>query len=114
VIKTPRSGKIILLDGGVFSSLSLLIRSFLSFATWYNPAPFHHCRDHSQSEFARAILYLAAFCTSGDLVYLQKAALVYNCPSLPPLGEKANLEADFYARIALAVLLHEYGHIVLG
>jgi hypothetical protein len=113
-IKTPRSGKIILLDGGVFWSLNMLIRSFLSFATWYNPAPFHHCRDHPQAEFAKSILYLAAFCASGDHLYLQKAALIYNCPSLPPLGEKSDLEARMYAMITLAVLLHEYGHIALG
>lgn len=106
--RTPRGGHVIVLDQGVIMQLAILVRSYFAYYTWHTREPY--CRDHSQAEFGRTIRLLAAFSVSGELGYLRNIS-TWDCPSLPQYDDVIEI---FPMMIEVAILLHEYGHVVLG
>jgi hypothetical protein len=112
--RTPRGGAVILLDSGVILQLGMLVRSFISYYTWNAPDHYAagepYCHDHSRDAFGRTIQYLAAFSVSGDLKHL-RVIDTWRCPSLPIYDQGVEM---FAMGIEMFIMLHEYGHIVLG
>lgn len=106
--KLPTGSMVILLDYGLLFSISPYCRWYLSYYTWHQSKPF--CRDHPQEHFGMAIVHMAAYLASGNY-YQMKEVKVFSCPSLP-VFEPKSVELAFI--IDRFILLHEYGHYVLG
>jgi len=105
---TPRGGALIVLDQGVIAQLGTLVRAFVAYHTWEQPEPY--CHDHSKAAFGRTIQYLAAYSISGDMNWLKRIE-TYDCPSLrlhDPVVEYLSVGIELF------IMLHEYGHIILG
>jgi len=91
-------------------NLVLLVTWYQGFHSWHLGIPY--CEDHTQIEFGKGIMSLAAFCATGEFKELRKASTL-TCPSLPPpsINEPTGLTVTM---IQAFVLLHEYGHVILG
>jgi hypothetical protein len=108
-IRTPRGGAVVLLDSAVVPFLSLFIQSFLALYTWHTGEPFS--RDHSQGAFALSIIDLCRFCVSGNPRDLLRSRKILMCRSRPEFDE----ELYRFALLGeIFILLHEYGHVLLG
>jgi len=106
--RTPRGTPYVVLNHDIILLLSTYTRWFNAYFTWYDPKPF--CRDHSQHEFARAVICLARYAWSGDVNDL-RGIRAFNCPTMSDWSEESYL---FAYLIETAIVLHEFGHIVLG
>jgi len=76
--------------------------------TWSSLQPF--CRDHEPVAWVKTILSLARYAMSYDDHHLAQIT-TWDCPSLDEWDIKS---AKFGSIAELFVLLHEYGHILLG
>jgi hypothetical protein len=105
---TPNGTPFIVLNHGIIFILGYYTAWFMAFYTWFTPKPY--CRDHSQAEFAQGILRLAHFEVAGDLNSIAEAETLY-CPSIPKFQPD---NRGFEKIIELAIILHEFGHLILG
>jgi hypothetical protein len=106
-VASPRGGAVILLNSSVLWMLPMLFSLYTALDSWQRQDG--TAKEFSPEQLADGLIRLAVFAATDDLTYLRSSRVVV-APSDERLEELMNL-------ILLAehfLLLHEYGHVVLG
>jgi hypothetical protein len=105
---TPNGTTFIVLNQEVIPLLGLYTVMFESFISWHEAKPF--CRDHTQGDFVHAIVQLAHYASTRNSGYMAGVKALH-CPSIPTWEPRTYTLAVI---IELLIVLHEFGHIILG
>ena len=105
---TPLGTPFVVLNHGVIVFLSYLSIWYSAFYTWNSNEPY--CLDHSQEAFAKAILRLAHFASTGQQKYMVGLKPLI-CPSVSMWKDSTYVFAHL---IELMIILHEFGHVICG
>ena len=106
--QSPNGTPFIVLNHGVTMLLGPCTRWFIAFYTWHDSEPY--CHDHPQDAFGDAIIRLARYASTEDIRHLAGVKAL-DCPSIP----KFKIDTYMFAiATEIAILLHEFGHLILG
>lgn len=107
-IAAPSGNRIIILNSGVIFSIGAFVRTALCVYSWHMKD--YVSREFSQGTFAAALIAVAEYVASGDVEFLKPALNTITLNSRPlydPVYRFAHMTELF-------IILHEYGHVLLG
>jgi hypothetical protein len=109
-VSTPSGGAVILLDSPVMVELEMVMKASFGFMTWHWPEPY--CHHHHWTAFGDTIVLLAHYVNTGNLEFLRRIKTwSWECTSPHKLEPRVR---SAYSVMRTSVLMHEYGHVVLG
>jgi hypothetical protein len=107
-IAAPSGRPVIIINSGVIFSITAFVRTFICLYSWHMDD--YASREFKQEEFAYALLVLARYVVTGDFRLIKPLFNVLMLQSRP----WNDTIFHFAFGVELFIVLHEYGHVMLG